>query len=209
MKRRVADLLAYHKAVVETGTSKSSKLLKVKHTSNNSKLCFLCGTADDIQASHIVQKQDISATGGEDAIEAFDVLKGWTGGLGWKRPFGMHDPMNLIWLCRTHNRDFDSHCFGLTLTGLDNAVGFCSYVPKYEALVATANSRLADPNAPFFDLSYVSRRAVGMRIFKAQESGHYLNHDNTSAWETIVQMSAAASVDRESNTSEEGTNSSI
>jgi hypothetical protein len=211
-KRRMEDLLAYHRAVVETGTSKSSKLFKVRHTINNSKLCFLCGTAgtdtNRIEASHIVQKQDIYATGGEDAIQTFDIVRGWTSGRGWIRPFRMHDPMNLIWLCHTHNLAFDSHQFGITLTGLDNSVGFCSYSREYDDLVAAANSRLVDATDRFFDLSYVSKRAVGMRLFKAQESGHYLNHDNTSAWETVVRLSAAASVDRESSDSEDKTKSS-
>ena len=198
-KRRMDDLLAYHKATIETGTPKSSKLLKVRRTSSGSKLCFLCATAgsaeNKINASHIVQKQDICATGGDDAIHTFDILKGWASGHGWIRPFQMHDPMNLIWLCHEHNLAFDSHHFGLCLTGLDNAVGFCSYSHEHDALVNSANSRLMDANEPYFDMNYVSRRAVGMRLFKAQEAGHFLNYADTSAWETVVRLSAAASVD--------------
>ena len=52
-------------------------------------------------------------------------------------------------------------------------------------------------------MSYVSRRAVGMRMWKAQESGHYLNHKNTDAWETFVHLSAAASANHD-NSEEEG-----
>ena len=207
-KRRMDDLLAYHKAVLETGTSKSSKLLKVRKTADDSKRCFLCGTAgtaaNKIEASHILQKQDIYATGGEDALHTFDILKGWTNGLGWSRPFKIHEPMNLIWLCHKHNLAFDSHSFGLTLMGLDNSVGFCSYDSEYDHLVIVANKRLQDANEPFYDMNYVSRRAVGMRLFKAQESGHYLNHENTGAWETIVRLSAAASVDQSASDSEVG-----
>lgn len=191
----------YHKAVLETGTSKSSKLLKVRKTSDDSKRCFLCGTSgtalDKIEASHILQKQDIYATGGEDALNTFDILKNWMNGLGWNRPFKIHDPMNLIWLCHTHNLAFDSHHFGLTLKGLNNNVGFCSYDCNYDDLVNSANQRLQDDNEPFYDMSYVSRRAVGMRLFKAQEAGHCLNHDDTGAWETVVRLSAAASVDHD------------
>ena len=104
--------------------------------------------------------------------------------------------MNLIWLCHAHDLAFDSHCFGLTLTGLDSSVGFCSYKRDYDELVSSANQRLQDANEPFYDMSYVSRRAIGMRLFKAQEAGHYLNHEDTGAWETVVRLSAAASVDQ-------------
>ena len=182
-KRRMDDLLAYHKAVLETGTSKSSKLLKVKKTSDGSKRCFLCATAgtntNKIEASHVLQQQDIYANG-----------------LGWNRPFKIHDPMNLIWLCHAHNLAFDSHCFGLTLMGLDSSVGFCSYKTDYDELVSRANQRLQNVNEPFYDMSYVSRRAIGMRLFKAQEAGHFLNHGDIGAWETVVRLSAAASVDQ-------------
>ena len=206
-KRRLEDLLAYHKVVLETTTSKSSKLLKVRKTPDNSKRCFLCGVsgtpANKIEAAHILQKQDIYATGGDDALHTFDILKGWANGHGWNRPFKMHEPMNLIWLCHTHNLAFDSHKFGLALLGLDNFVGFCSYEMDYDTLVNTANERLRDENEPFYDMSYVSRRAVGMRLFKAQQSGHYLNHDNTDAWETIVRLSAAASMDLDASEAED------
>ena len=42
-----------------------------------------------------------------------------------------------------------------------------------------------------------------MRMWKAQESGHYLNHKNTDAWETFVHLSAAASANH-NNSEEEG-----
>ena len=178
----------------------------MRKTADDSKRCFLCGTAgtaaNKIEASHILQKKDIYATGGEDALHTFDILKGWTNGLGWGRPFRIHEPMNLIWLCHKHNLAFDSHSFGLTLMGLDGSVGFCSYDSEYDNLVRNANQRLQDANEPFYDMNYVSRRAVGMRLFKAQESGHYLNHEDTGAWEAIVRLSAAASVNPNESDSE-------
>ena len=206
-KRRLEDLLAYHRAIIETGTSKSSKLLKLKHTEDGTKQCFLCATVEDatnkIEAAHVVQKQDISATGGLEALHLFDITKSWSKGLGWNRPFKMHDPMNLIWLCHKHNVAFDAHCFGLTLAGLDNSVCFCSYVDEYADLVNSANQRLLDNTQPFFDLSYVSRRAIGLRLFKAQAAGHFLNHSDIHAWETVVRLSAAASVDPNADQSED------
>lgn len=87
--------------------------------------------------------------------------------------------------------------------GLDNSVGFCSYDQEYNALVNGANERLQDKNQHFFDMGYVSRRAVGMRMLKAQEAGHFLNHNNTTEWETIVRLSAAASTNGEEDEEEE------
>ena len=87
---------------------------------------------------------------------------------------------------------------------LDNSVGFCSYDRDYDDLVKAANQRLQDETQTFYNMSYVSRRAVGMRLFKAQESGHCLDDENPGAWEAIVRLSAAASVDQKSSDSEEG-----
>lgn len=178
-KRRMEDLLLYHKAAIETGTSKSSKLLKVRHTDDNSKRCFLCtspGSATlKIEASRVFQKQDIYATGGEDSLHTLDLLKDWTAGWKWSRPFRMHDPMNLVWLCHTHNIDFEHHMFGLTLGGLDNSVRFISFDESYRELVDQANNRLSDKVETYYDMSYVSRRAIGMRLFQAQKRGHFVS----------------------------------
>mmetsp|Transcript_23737 Transcript_23737/g.36034 ORF Transcript_23737/g.36034 Transcript_23737/m.36034 type:complete len:316 (-) Transcript_23737:1586-2533(-) len=197
-KRRLDDLLFYHRAVLETGTSKSVKLLRVRQFPGGSKRCFLCGNlgtnGNKIEASHVLQKQDIYATAGDEGLETLDILKGWTEGRGWNRPFKMHDAMNLIWLCHTHNLAFDSHQFGLCLGGLDNSIRFCSFSDEYKDLVNSANERLQDTSQPFFDMSYVSRRAVGMRLYKAQQSGYYFNHNDPDAWQTVVRLSNAASM---------------
>ena len=90
-KRRLEELLFYHRAAIETGTSKSSRLAKVKKLPDGSKRCFLCGASgmamDKIEALHILQKQDIYATGGKEALLTLDALKNWSAGHGWKRPF--------------------------------------------------------------------------------------------------------------------------
>ena len=206
-KRRLEDLLFYHRSTIETGTTKSSKLAKVKKLEDGSTRCFLCGTSgspkNKIEASHVLHKQDIYATGGEEALLAFDTLKNWSAGFGWKRPFKIHDPMNLIWLCHAHNLAFDRHEFGLSLGGLDNSVVFFSCLDEYAQLVADANARLADPAQPFYDMSYVSRRAIGMRICKAQRAGHFNQHSNPDAWETVVALSAAASLKHEKDSDDE------
>eukprot|EP00934_Nitzschia_sp_Nitz4_P001653 Nitzschia sp. Nitz4//scaffold44_size153857//7105//7803//NITZ4_002695-RA/size153857-processed-gene-0.141-mRNA-1//-1//CDS//3329552079//1653//frame0 len=196
-KRRLEDLLFYHRAAIETGTSKSSKLAKVKKLGDDSKRCCLCGASgtptDKIEASHVLQKQDLYATGGEEALLTLDVLKNWSAGFGWKRPFKIHEPMNLIWLCHTHSLAFDRYDFGLSLGGLDNSVVFFSCLDEYAQLVANANARLADPAQSFYDMTYVSRRAVGMRLCKAQRAGYFAHHSNPDAWEAVVALSAAAS----------------
>ena len=101
-------------------------MAKVKKLPDGSRRCFLCGASalpnNKIEASHILQKQAIYATGGEEALLTLDALKNWSAGQGWKRPFKIHDPMNLIWLCHSHNLAFDRHEFGLTLGALDNRV---------------------------------------------------------------------------------------
>ncbi|KAL3893344.1 MAG: hypothetical protein SGARI_008227 [Bacillariaceae sp.] len=47
---------------------------------------------------------------------------------------------------------------------------------------------------PFYDMSYVSRRAIGMRLCKAQNAGYFIDHSNPNAWEAVVALSAAASL---------------
>ena len=173
-------------------------MAKVRQLEDGSKRCFLCGLpgtlTNKIEASHVLRKQDIYATGGEEALRTLDTLKNWRAGFGWKRPFHIHDPMNLIWLCHVHNLAFDRHEFGLSLGGLDNSVVFFSYRDEYNQLIADANARLADPSHPFYDMGYVSRRAIGMRICKAQAAGHFIDHGNPNAWEAVVALSAAASL---------------
>lgn len=173
-------------------------MAKVKKLADGSKRCFLCGASgtatDKIEASHVLQKQDIYATRGEEALLTLDALKNWSAGQGWKRPFNIHDPMNLIWLCHTHNLAFDRYEFGLSLGALDNRVVFYSCLERYAQLVADANARLADPAQPFFDMSYVSRRAIGMRICKTQSAGYFSDHDNTDSRKAVVALSAAASL---------------
>jgi len=197
-KRRLADLLFYHKSAIETCTSKSSKLVMVKKLDDGSKRCFLCGASgtptNEIEASHVLQKQDTHATGGEEALLAPDTLKNWSAGFGWKRPFKINDPMNLIWLCHAHNAAFGRCEFGLSLGGLDNRVAFFSCLDECAPLVADANARLADAAQPFCDMSYMSRRAIGMRLCKAQKAGHFIDHSNPNAWEAVVALSAAASL---------------
>ena len=115
----------------------------------------------------------------------------------------MHDPMNLIWLCHTHSIDFDRHMFGLTLGGLDNSVRFISFDESYRELVDQANKRLSDTAEPYYDMSYVSRRAIGMRLFQAQKRGHFANHDDPHAWETVVRLSATASANADDSDDED------
>jgi HNH endonuclease len=183
-------------------------LLKVKHLDDGSRRCFLCAVSETqenkIEASHVLQKQHIYATGGEEALHTLDVLRNWAAGHGWKRPFKIHDPMNLIWLCHAHNVAFDKYKFGLSLGGLDNRVVFFSYNTEYTELVEKANARLADPGQPYYDMNYVSRRAIGMRICKAQAAGCFIDHSNTTSWETVVALSAAASLKDDSSGDEEG-----
>jgi len=132
-----------------------------------------------------------------------DLLKDWASGWKWNRPFKIHDPMNLIWLCHTHNEAFDCHKFSLTLGGLDNSVRFVSFDQSFDDLVEQANQRLSDASQPFYDMSYVSRRAIGMRLFQAQKKGHFINHNDHRAWETVVRLSVAASAKLEDSDNDE------
>ena len=69
--------------------------------------------------------------------------------------------------------------------------------------MAEANARLDDPTQPFFDMSYVSRRAIGMRLCKAQTAGYFADHDNTDSWQAVVALSAAASLKHGSDSDDE------
>jgi len=69
--------------------------------------------------------------------------------------------------------------------------------------VADANTRLADSAQPFYDMSYVSRRAIGMRICKAQNAGYFTDPSNPDTWEAVVALSAAASLKHENESEDE------
>jgi HNH endonuclease len=204
-KRRLADLLFYHRSAIdETGSTKSSKLAKITQLVDDGgrkRCCFLCGASgttseNKIEASHIVQLRDIHPNGGWEAMFSLDMLKTWQNLYEWKRPFRIHEAMNLIWLCHTHHLAFDRHEFGLTLN--NSVVLFSSYQDEYNLLVIEANQRLVDPAQPLYDMSYVSRRAVGMRICKAQwQNTDYFNfddQDNLDAWAVVIDLSYAASL---------------
>ena len=111
----------------------------------------------------------------------------------------MHGSMNLIWLCHTHNLQFDAHMFCLKID-LQNRALFHAFDNSFDGLVDHANIRLLDPNDDYYDMAYVSRRAIGMRILQSQErSGRYVDHDNLDSWKAIVALSSAASVASRSN----------
>ena len=192
-KSHVLQLLkTAQEAFSESGTRKSDKLLRVK----GSKACFLCTTKKNVEASHVFQKSDVSfRKGGEDlAYNTLEILKDWRDGYKWKRPFEIHGAMNLIWLCHTHNLQFDAHKFCLKVD-MSNRVLFHAFDLSFGDLVDQANTRLLDPAQDSYDMSYVSRRAIGMRILQSQErSGRYLNHDNVDSWKAVVALSSAASL---------------
>jgi hypothetical protein len=73
---------------------------------------------------------------------------------------------------------------------LAHTVHFISYDRTFDEIVNTANTRMDDPNQPFYDMSYVSRRAIGMRMREAKKAGHIV-HGN---WEAVVGLSESASV---------------
>ena len=87
-------------AFSESGTRKSERLLKVKANETGSKNCFLCTSPDQVEASYVFQKSDVSFKNGQDLpYDALVTLRDWRDGHRWKRPFEIHGPMNLIWLC--------------------------------------------------------------------------------------------------------------
>ena len=113
--------------------------------------------------------------------------------------------MNLIWLCHKHNVSFDQHKFGLTLADLQHSVRFVSYDRMFDSLVNTANARLSDPGQPFYDMSYVSKRAIGLRMREAERKGHVVVTALGSTWQAVVGLSETASIGSED---DGGTNSS-
>ena len=192
-KRKLEDLLRTTQTVLsESGTKKSEKLAKVKPT----KRCFLCDSVVSIEASHVFQKSDVSYKSqprSDTVVQTLQVLDNWMKDPKWKRPFEIHGPMNLIWLCHQHNVNFDHHAFCLKVD-MSNRVLFHAFDEDFAGLVASANTRLLDPAQAYFDLNYVSRRAVGMRVLQSQNRANkYVDHSNPKSWEAIVDLSIAAS----------------
>lgn len=202
-KRKLEDLLKTTQVVLsESGTRKSAKLAKVKTT----KCCFLCNSTTSIEASHVFQKSDVSYKSqplSDTVVRTLQVLDNWMKDPKWKRPFEIHGPMNLIWLCHQHNIDFDHHAFCLKVD-MRNRVLFHAFDDDFKSLVASANSRLLDPSQAYFDLDYVSRRAVGMRVLQSQNrANRYVDHSNPNSWEAIVDLSIAASEKEDKEDSDE------
>ena len=123
----------------------------------------------------------------------------------WQRPFEINGYMNLIWLCHRHDVAFDQHKFGLTLVDLQHSVRFISYDRTFDSLVYAANARLSDTDQPFYDMTYVSKRAIGLRMREAERKGHAVESALGRTWEAVVGLSETASVGLED---DGGTNSS-
>ena len=199
----------YHRVACES-SNKSQALLELPHLKGKKKRCFLCGVEDGtkvegdaggraikIDGSHVVQKADVSPLKNDEDrfFDTFDVLKNWIDGRTWKRAFEFNKPMNLILLCHNHNLAFDQYKFCLKVD-LRHVALFHSFGVDDEIsdLVEKANERLCDETQPYFDLGYVSRRAIGMRILQAQlKQNRYLDPNNDRSWEPIVNMSRAVS----------------
>lgn len=123
-KRKLEALLETTQfALSDSKASQKSKAAK------NLKLCFLCGGNKDIEASHVVQKSDISfetQRRTSDAVKTLELISNWMKDLKWARRFEIHGTMNLIWLCHTHNLSFDRHDFCL-ITDLNGSVLFHAF----------------------------------------------------------------------------------
>ena len=182
----------------------------VRHTADNSKRCFLCGlnaaeTGQKIEASPVFQKQDVYPSKGMAGLENLDLYKDWEAGQPhWQRPFQIHGYMNLIWLCHPHNIAFDQHKFGLTLVDLQHSVHFVSYDRMYDEIVDSANARLSDPSQPFYDMSYVSKRAIGLRMRQAERNGHGVRNVLGHTWQAVVGLSETASLGTEDEETDSG-----
>ena len=101
-------------------------------------------------------------------------------------------------MCYPHNVAFDQHKFGLTLVDLQHSVRFISYDRmSYDGLVDAANDRLSDTDQPFYDMSYVSKRAIGLRMREAERSGRGVVTAIYQSWEAVVGLSESASVGSE------------
>ena len=202
-KRKLEDLLKTTQIVLsESGTRKSERLAKVKPT----KRCFLCKSVVEVEASHVFQKSDVSyksQPSSDTVLQTLQVLDNWMKDSKWKRPFEIHGPMNLVWLCHQHSISFDHHAFCLKVD-MSNRVLFHAFDDDFKGLVASANSSLLDPSQSYLDLNYVSRRAVGMRVLQSQyRANKYVDHSNPKSWEAIVDLSIAASEKGDGESSEE------
>ena len=194
-------------AFSESGTRKPDRLLRVRAHDNGSKTCFLCTSQDKVEASHVFRKSDVSFRRGQKlGYKTLEILRDWRDGHNWRRPFEMHGPMNLIWLCHTHSLQFDAHNFCLKID-LHNRALFHAFDNSFDVLVEQANARLLDCNDAYYDMSYVSRRAIGMRILQSQErGGRFIDHDNPDSRKAIVSLSSAASVAARYTDETEGSN---
>lgn len=192
-KRKLEDLLRTTQITLsDSGTRKSVKLAKIKPKER----CFLCNSAESLEASHVFQKSDISyktQPQSETVVQTLLVLDNWMKDPKWKRPFDIHGAMNLIYLCHQHHVAFDHHAFCLKVN-MSNQVLFHAFDDRLDSLVASANSRLLDPTQTYFNLDYISRRAVGMRVLQSQSrANRYVDHSNPQSWEATVDLSIAAS----------------
>ena len=190
-KRKLEALLETTQLTLSESKA-SQKLKTIKHL----KCCFLCGCNKEIEASHVIQKSDISfksQSSPSDAVMTLELSTNWMKDPKWARPFEIHGPMNLIWLCHTHNLSFDRHDFCLKID-LNGNVLFHAFGPGLENLVEKANARLLDRRQTYYSLDYISKRAVGMRIMQAQlRRNRYLDHKNPSSWQAVVDISLATS----------------
>lgn len=190
-KRKLEALLETTQLTLSESKA-SQKLKAVKHI----KCCFLCGGNTDVEASHVIQKSDISfetQTNRSEAVRTLELITNWTKDPKWVRPFEIHGSMNLVWFCHTHNLAFDGHEFCLK-TDMNGNVFFHAFDPGIENLVKQANERLLDQRQTYYSLDYISRRAVAMRIMQAQlRRNRYLDHKNPSSWQAVVDISLAAS----------------
>lgn len=190
-KRKLQALLETTQLTLSDSKA-SQKLKAVK----NLKCCFLCGGKEDIEESHVIQKSDISfktQTSPSDAVRTLELITNWMKDPKWERPFEIHGSMNLIWFCRPHHLAFDRDEFCLK-TDLSGNVLFHCFDLGLANLVTKANAKLLDENQQYYSLDYISRRAVGMRILQAQlRKDRYLDHNNPTSWQAVVDISLAAS----------------
>ena len=180
-----------------SGSKNGSVALLLQETDN--KACYLCGTTDDVQVSHVIQIQDTTKDVGSLAFNStLDTLMEWKDITHWRRAFLMNGPMNMIFLCRQHNSAFDRHAFCLIVSKPledDETVSFYSLDSTFDELVKEANERLLSPDYPKFDLSYLSKRAIAYRLLKVAAAGNKLPTDsNVLTHEAIAALSVSRSV---------------
>eukprot|EP00977_Amphora_coffeiformis_P017179 scaffold5506_cov159-Amphora_coffeaeformis.AAC.6 len=100
-------------------------------------------------------------------------------------------------LARAHHQPTttpNQHKFGLTLVDLHHSVRFVSYDRMYDEIVDSANTWLSDIKQSFYDMSYVSKRAIGLRLREAERKGQVVQTALDPTWEAVVGLSEAASV---------------